>query len=168
MRDMSRPRLLIAALLGLAAMALSACGFTPLYAQPGVSPGLASIETIAPDGRLGYLVRESLDDELAYSPGKPAAYRLELKLIEHRTPRGLRVDNVASRYEYTVDAQYRLVSASSGELVRQGAVKAEVTYDEAGQPYAGIATQQDAQARVAAEVARKVRLDLSIWLAHRR
>jgi LPS-assembly lipoprotein len=156
------------ALLSVAAVALSACGFTPLYAQPGVGPGLASIQTIAPDGRLGYLVRESLDDELAYSPGKPASYRLELNLVEHRVPRGLRIDNVASRYEYTVEAHYRLVAIAGGEVVREGLVKAEVTYDEAGQPYAGIVTQQDAQARVAAEVARKVRLDLSIWLAHRR
>ncbi len=160
-----RSSLLLAALLAVAAMGLSACGFTPLYAQPGVSPVLASIETVAPDGRLGYLVRESLDDELAYSPGRPSKYRLELKLVEHRAPRGLRIDNVASRYEYTVEAHYQLVKADTGEVAREGTVRAEVTYDEAGQPYAGIATQQDAQARVAAEVARKIRLDLSIWLA---
>lgn len=161
-------RVSLAAALSLVALALSACGFTPMYAQPGVSPALASIQTVAPDGRLGYLVRESLDDELAYSPGKPAAYRLELKLIEHRTPRGLRVDNVASRYEYTVEAYYSLIDIGTGVVVREGQVKAEVTYDEAGQPYSGIATQQDAQQRVAAEVARKLRLDLSIWLSRKR
>jgi LPS-assembly lipoprotein len=154
-------------LLSLVAVALSACGFTPLYAEPGVSPGLASIQTIAPDGRLGYLVRESLDDELAYSPGKPASYRLELTLIERRSPRGLHVDNVASRYEYTVEARYRLIATPGGAIAREGHVKAEVTYDDAGAPYAAIAVHNDAQERVAAEVARKLRLDLAIWLANR-
>lgn len=159
---------LAAALLLLTAPALSACGFTPLYAEPGVSPSLSSIQTIAPDGRLGYLLRESLDDELAFDHGKPPAYRLELKLGEKRRARGLRIDNVASRYEYTVIAHYRLLDAGSGAVVREGQVQAEVTYDAAEQPYAAIATQQDAQARVAAEVARKLRLDLSIWFANRR
>jgi len=60
------------AVLGLLSFGLGGCGFTPLYASPGVSPGLSAIETIAPEGRAGALLRGSLDDALARD-GSPAA-----------------------------------------------------------------------------------------------
>jgi LPS-assembly lipoprotein len=49
--------------------------------------------------------------------------------------------------------------------VRTGSTSAAVTYDSADQPYASVAAQQDSQERAAAEVARKIQLDLAAWLA---
>jgi LPS-assembly lipoprotein len=42
----------------------------------------------------------------------------------------------------------------------------EVTYDSADQPYASIAAQQDAQQRAATEAARRIQLEVGIWLAN--
>ena len=158
-------RKLVAAALVFVSLGLSACGFTPLYATPGVSPTLASIDVVVPDGRSAYLLREHLDDAMAHDLSVPAAYRLELTIDEARYPRGVRVDNVANRYELRLTANYKLVEKASGGVIRTGVAQATVSYDSADQPYAGIAAQQDGQDRAAAEVARKIQIDLASWLA---
>jgi LPS-assembly lipoprotein len=158
-------RTLAIAVLAAASVALSGCGFTPLYAQPGVISHLASVDVVAPEGRTGFLLRQSLDDALARERGGPAAYRMNLALSEARYPRGIRIDNVATRYEYVLTAQYVLASLPSGAVAKRGTVRVELTYDSADQPYASIAAQQDAQERAAVEAARRIQLDLASWLA---
>lgn len=153
------------AVLTAAAVGLSGCGFTPLYAQQGVVSSLAAIDVVAPEGRTGFLIRESLDDAFAKNRGAPAAYRMNLSLAEARYPRGIRIDNVATRYEYVLTANYQLSSLPSGALAKRGVVRVELTYDSADQPYASIAAQQDAQQRAAVEAARRIQLELAAWLA---
>lgn len=159
-------RTLAAAALALSTMALSACaGFTPLYGRPGVEGGLSSIETVASEGRGGYLLREQLDDALTHRPGSAAAYKLYFSVNEQRFARGVRLDNVANRYELRMSVDWRLLDAKTGGEVHKGRTDVSVTYDSADQPYAAIAAQQDGQERAAAEAARKIQLDLATWLA---
>ncbi|MFL5298209.1 MAG: LPS assembly lipoprotein LptE [Phenylobacterium sp.] len=148
-----------------AALALAGCGFTPLYATPGVVSNLASIDVVAPDGRAGFLIRQHLDDAFAAHRGAPAAYRMQLSLSETRYQRGIRTDNVATRYEYVLIANYVLASLPSGAQAKRGSVRVELTYDSADQPYASIAAQQDAQDRATEEAARRIQLELAAWLA---
>lgn len=147
---------------------LAACGFTPLYGQGEVAQGLATIQVDAPEGRLGYLLREALDDAFARDQQKPARWKLAMNLVDRLKARGLRVDNVASRHELTLTADYQLIDIATGAVLRKGQASSEVTYDSADQPYAAISTQQDADRRAAAEVARKIQLDLAVWLTNRR
>lgn len=148
--------------------ALASCGFTPLYAAPGVSPGLSAIETVAPQGRTGFLLGEALDDAFARDLAKPTVWKLKVDLKETRTPRGRRVDATASRYELVLEADWTLVDAATGAVALEGATSTEVTYDRAEQAYAGIAANQDAQARAASELARKIQLQLAVWVARGR
>jgi len=157
----------IAVALGAAVLGLSACGFTPLYATPGLTSGLAAVQVVAPEGRTGYLIREHLDDALAHNRGVTPAYRMELQLAEQRYPRGLRVDNVATRYEYVLTAAYSLTHLPSGAPAKTGRVRVQLTYDSADQPYASIAAQQDVADRAAEEAARRIQLELAAWLATR-
>ena len=159
---------LLALVLLAATPVLAGCGFTPLYAQPGVGPGLSAIETIAPEGRTGYLLRESLDDALARDAAVPAAYTMKIDLKQIRTPRGRRVDSAASRYELVLDADWTLTDAATGLVAFKGVTSTEVTFDRADQPYASIAGHQDAEERAAAELARKIQLQLAIWMARGR
>ena len=162
-------RILAVGAFALATLALSACaGFTPLYGRPGVEGGLSSIETIAAEGRGGYLLREQLDDALAHRQGAPAAYRLMLSVNEQRFARGVRLDNTANRYELRMSVNWRLLDAKTGAEAHKGLTEVSVTYDSADQPYAAIAAQNDGQERAAAEVARKIQLDLATWLAGRK
>ncbi|ALL15075.1 LPS assembly lipoprotein LptE [Caulobacter henricii] len=158
-------RIFLVGALAASALGLSACGFTPLYATPGVTPGLAAIETVAPDGRAGFLLREQLDDAFVRSSGSPSAYRLTLAINEQRYARGVRVDNVANRYELRMVVNWRLLDAKTGVEVRKGRSEAAVTYDSADQPYSAIVAQNDGQERAAVEVARNIQLDLAAWMA---
>ena len=147
------------------ALGLSGCGFAPLYGQPGVASNLAAIEVEAPQGRTGFLIREHLDDAFAKDRSARPAYHMQLALAEQRYPRGVRVDNVATRYEYVLVASYALTAVPSGALAKRGTVRVELTYDSADQPYASVAAQQDAQDRAAQEAARRIQLELAAWLA---
>lgn len=147
---------------------LAACGFTPLYAVPGVSPSLAAIDVVAPQGRVGQLMREELDDALGRDLAVAPAYRLDLFYRTDRVGRGLRIDNVVSRYELVLNVEYRLVERAGGGELKRGRIKSEVTYDSIDQPYASIAAQQDAEVRAAADAARRIHLDLASWFAARR
>src|SRR4051794_31056566 len=90
----------------LASLALAGCGFTPLYSAPNVVSNLAAIDVVAPQGRAGFLIRQHLDDAFASGHAAAPAYRMQLALSEARYPRGIRTDNVATRYEYVLTADY--------------------------------------------------------------
>lgn len=152
--------------LGIAAcLGLAGCGFTPLYATPDLGSGLAAVEVVTPEGRAGALLREQLDDALGRRASLAPAYRLDVALSELRYPRGVRVDNVATRYEYVLTAAYTLSAATPGEPLKTGKVRVELSYDSADQPYASVIAQQDAQARAAQEAARRIHLELAAFLA---
>lgn len=145
-----------------AALALGGCaGFTPLYGSTGVAPALQSIEVTTPQNRLGFLLREQLNDQLARRLDMPARYRLELAVQEQRSARGLRVNNVASDFELYLRVNYKLVDAADRRVLIEGAAPVTVFYVSADAPYAGIAAQQDAQERAAGQAAVQMRLDLS-------
>jgi len=149
------------------ALLLSGCaGFKPLYAQDAVVKNLAAIQVQAPSGRTGYLIRQHLDDSFAKDHSAAPAYTMELSLGEARYPRGVRIDNVATRYEYVLTASYVLREARTQAVAKQGQVRVELTYDSADQPYASIAAQQDAQDRAADEAARRIQMELAVWLAN--
>ena len=160
-----RPMLAVGLLLA-ASAGLSACGFQPLYAQKGVVSNLAAVDVVAPAGRAGFLIREHLDDALARNRDAAPAYRMNLTLHETRYPRGIRIDNVATRYEYVLTANYVLNRLPSGGVAKRGVVRVELTYNSADQPYAAIAAQQDAEDRAAEEAARRIQLELAAWLAN--
>jgi LPS-assembly lipoprotein len=160
---------IIAALLT-AGLALAGCAgplgdFRPLYAT-AAGPALPRIQTNAPDGRTGYLLREQLDDALGLDRNQPPLYRLNLTLKEFRTPRGLRTDNVANRYELLLQTKYVLIDIGARRILTTGAVASTVTYDSADQAYAAVAANLDGQKRVAADTAQRLTIALGAYFAN--
>jgi len=156
----------LAAALGLSL--LGACaGFTPMYARPGVVAGASRIDVRTPNTRTGYLLRESLEDALAWDRSSPAAYRLTVRLDERRTPRGLDENRVATRYEVRLEANYVLTEVGTGRTVLRGSRPVNLTYDTTAQPYAGIVAQQDSQRRAADQVAEIIKTDIITHFAGR-
>lgn len=148
------------------AVALAGCGgFTPLYAAQGVSPKLAAIEVAQPDGRLGFYMREYLEDSLARDANQPPVYRLTVANRELRVPRGITISNVASRYEVDLTTNYTLTEIATGKLVTKGQVQVNVSYDVQAQPYASLTAQQDGERRVAEQAADRVRIELASYFA---
>ena len=160
---------LVALVIAGAGLAAAGCAgplgdFHPLYAT-AAGPGLSRVETLAPDGRTGYLLRESLDDALALDRSKPPLYQLNLIIKERRTPRGLRIDNVANRYELALSTQYTLVDRASRTVLTSGTLSSMVTYDSADQAYAAVAAHEDGQKRIAADTAQRLRTALAAYFA---
>jgi LPS-assembly lipoprotein len=168
----------LAVLTLIGAAPLAGCGFTPLYATPGMVPSLDAIDVVverpndprtvtdaALQTRVHFLLREQLDDELGHKAGAPTRYQLicTSKLI--RIPRGVRVNNVANRYEMNFTVSYKLTSVDSGKVLLQGVAPVIVEYDSADPPYAGVAAEQDGENRAANQAAIAIRLDLSRYFA---
>ena len=148
-----------AALAVFASLAVSACGFTPMYAEPAVGSSLRRIAVTTQDDRLGYRLREQLEDVLAWDRGATPLYRLTTEVQQNRRSLGRRIDDTATRYELTVKATWTLTPAAGGTPV-SGTETVTTTYATADQPYAAIAAQQDGEERAASELARLIRLDL--------
>jgi LPS-assembly lipoprotein len=149
------------------AAALCGCGFTPMYAIPEVSPSLTAIDVVAPQGRVGYLLREDLDDDLGRDKSATPRWRLEMSVAQARDPRGLTQQDVAERYVLAITVNFRLIDVATGKPVHTGTVASQVSYDAADAPYAGIAARQNTQERAASDAARRIQLDLATWLAAR-
>jgi LPS-assembly lipoprotein len=152
----------MAGVLAASGLLLGGCaGFTPLYAASGVAPALESVDVTVPQNRMGFLLREQLNDQLARHLDQPARYRLTLTADEQRSARGLRVNNVASDFELDLHVNYQLIENGTGKTLTSGSAPVTVFYVSADAPYAGIAAQQDAQERAANQVAILIRLELS-------
>lgn len=147
--------------------ALGGCGFTPMYAQPGVASGLTHIDVVAPKGRVGYLLRESLDDDFGHAKGEAPKYRLDMVLTELRQAHGLNANDVAQRYEFGLKVAYTLTEIATGKAVHTGVTFSNVSYDSAAQPYAAIAAAEDVQDRLASDAAQKVEVQVAAWMAAR-
>jgi LPS-assembly lipoprotein len=156
------------ALAGLAlasAAPLGGCGFTPLYAQAGVAGDLTHIQVVAPQGRVGYLLREDLDDQFGAAKGDAPKYRLEMVLNQRRQAHGLTANDTAQRYELDLTVIYTLIDVSTGKVAATGEVVSNVSYDSTNQPYAGIAARQDTQDRLASDAAQKIQIQIAAWMA---
>jgi len=138
---------------------LSACGFTPLYGDMGVSGSLSRIAVTTQDDRLGYRVREQLEDALGRDGSQTPLWRLQTDLNQSRRSLGRRIDDTATRYELTVRGAWTLIPTGGGEPLG-GVETVTTTYAAADQPYAAITAQQDGEERAAAELARLIRLDI--------
>jgi len=139
-------------------LAVSACGFTPLYGEAATA-GLSRVVVETPDTRLGYRLRERLEDALLYDRALAPAWRLDVTLDPSRRPLGRRIDDTAARYEMTLIGQWTLTPLSGGEA-RTGSETVTVTYAVSDQPYAAIAAQEDAEERAAEALAQRLRLAL--------
>jgi LPS-assembly lipoprotein len=144
---------------------LSACGFTPLYATPGMTPALTAVDLVVPHNRTGYLLEEQLDDELGHNGAVPARYQLTCTTKETRYPRGIRVNNVANRYEINLTVNYALRKAGGTRILLSGTAPVIVEYDSPDPPYAGTVANQDGENRAANQAAIQIRLALARYFA---
>jgi LPS-assembly lipoprotein len=149
-----------------ASLTLGGCiGFTPLYAAEGVTPKLQAIEVAQPSGRLGFLMHDFLSDSLARDRDQPAVYRLTFVNSEVRSPQGITISNVASRYEVDLNTSYALTEIATGKVITRGLVAVNVTYDVQAQPYAALSEAQDGERRAAEQAADRLRLELATFFA---
>lgn len=146
-------------------VSLAGCGFTPLYGDNSLTQSLAGVQVEVPShSRAGYLVRQALDDELGRARGDAPRYVVALNLYEGKAPRGVRVNNVASRYEIGLFATYSLKDAQTGAFLTSGSFTTQTTYDSVDAPYAGLAAFEEGEERAAGQAAVRLRLELARYI----
>jgi LPS-assembly lipoprotein len=165
-----------AILLCLCALALSACGFRPLYGTLGADPGAQVVfssiyvEPIANEVT-GYELRNTLISLLHASDRlEGSRYKLTMTLHEKREGVAIAADANATltRYGYTMEATYQLTDVKTNAVVTKGNEIERAGYDVAASPYATEVTLQDERRRAAQDVAEHVRLDLGVFFAQRK
>lgn len=150
-----------ALLLGLAA-GLGACNFRPMLLAKStndatVSAELAAIDIRGPDGRLGYLVRNALLDEL--NPAAldvPERYILTVRLRSRARSLAIQLDNTITRYNLTVTALFQLREKQENLVLVDSSVERVSSYNVSREPYADLIASQTAERRAAELVSRDI------------
>jgi len=156
-------------------LGLGGCVVRPLYGTAGSgatagsadgAPELATISIRPIPDRNGQLLHNDLRD-LLNPRGQPveALYDLEVVLSEGVRESGLRRTETATRGTLTMQADYRLVSRETQEVVTRGRGQSIVGFNLVDSGFANHVSRQSAQERAIREVAQEIRRRLALYLA---
>ena len=144
---------------------LGGCGLRPMYAGGASGPvasSLAAISVAPIPERAGWLMRNALVDKLGgENPGAP--YRLEVDLDDDISGFGIRGDRSVTRERRTLRARYRLVQASSGQVLLDATAGSDAGIDVVSSPYATVAAEQTALERLSKVVADQIVARLALF-----
>ena len=150
------------------ALALSACGFRPMYGQradaPAIAQELAAVEVAEISDRLGQLVRTAITDRI--TPGGGPAnprYTLQVRVLEEREDVGIRPDASITRANYRLSATFDLVEIASDTVLITGTTWSQTAFDVVQQDFATVSAELAAQRRLADEVADEITTRLAIY-----
>ena len=156
------------ALLILGALACSACGLRPLYADGSGGPVASTLRSVsvAPiEGQIGWLVRNELNERLGSNADGDAAYRLEVELNDNVTGFGIRGDRATTRERRTLRARYRLIDLKNGGVVLDATAGSDAGIDVVSSEYATIAAEQTALERLSEVVSDQIVGRLGLFAA---
>lgn len=154
-------------LIVLMALMTAACGFSPMYAQPGGQSAIGPVQVSLIEGRAGHVLRTELTRLLAVEQNSAAApMQLDITLRERIRPLGIRLDESATRAELTLTANY-VLTPPQGRAVR-GSVFTIVDFEIPTAAFGEIAAQDDARDRAAETMAQRFRAELALRVAQAR
>ena len=142
-------------LLGLAALPLAACGFTPAYGPGGGATKLRGrVAVQAPTTRQDFDFVARIESRL----GRPqaAAYDLTYTINATRQSGGITADNETTRYTLRGTADWTLTDRATDTRVAGGSVRAFASWSATGTTVAGLAAEDDAARRLAVMLADQV------------
>jgi LPS-assembly lipoprotein len=157
---------------GLAALALSGCGFQPLYGGSTVggarlSEVMASVDVVPIPGRVG----QKLRNELIFANtggGNPAPtrYRLEIAIKESVTDQLVQITGDATGQVYQLDATFKLIDSASGKLVFQGQSISRAPYNRFQEIFANVRARYDAENRAARTMSDSIKTQVAAYLSN--
>jgi LPS-assembly lipoprotein len=148
---------------------LGGCGLRPLYAGGAsgrVATSLAAISVAPIPERAGWLTRNALIDRLG-GENDNAPYRLEVDLDDDISGFGIRGDRSVTRERRTLRARYRLVQASTGQVLLDATAGSDAGIDVVSSPYATVAAEQTALERLSKVVADQIVARLALYASSR-
>lgn len=152
--------------------ALSACGFSPLYGEygvsdaPGVTEALTTVRIRPLPDRQGQKLRQVLRERIQ-PKGLSAhpAYDLDVQLATRIEEVGIRLDATSSRANFILTATFFLTE--SGARIYSDRVQAIISYNILDEQYATVASQADAENRAIRRVGEEIKTRLAVFLRDR-
>ena len=148
-------------------LAISACGFQPLYSSKGSENIIADFSDIqiAPiKDRIGQMLSNELKHLLnpLREPVNPK-YRLIAILSESTYSLAVKKTALATRANLTVSSTHKLVDTQSRVTITSGTNSITVSYNIYSSHYATLSAEKDAKKRAVKELAQDIRLQMGAF-----
>ena len=138
----------------LAALALAACGFAPVYGPGGTGTRLQDkVRTADPRTPDDFAFAGRIAERLGPDGTR---YELDWRLRIAVVPKAITPDEITTRYSLNGTASYVLTEIASGRTVARGQVSSFTSYSTTGTTIATLAAEQDAHKRLARLLADQV------------
>ncbi|ATQ55391.1 LPS assembly lipoprotein LptE [Paracoccus yeei] len=138
----------------LAAFALAACGFAPVYGPGGTGTRLQDkVRTADPRTPDDFAFAGRIAERLGPDGTR---YELDWRLRIAVVPQAITPDEITTRYSLNGTASYVLTEIASGRTVARGQVSSFTSYSTTGTTIATLAAEQDAHKRLARLLADQV------------
>lgn len=138
----------------LAALALPACGFAPVYGPGGTGTRLQDkVRTADPRTPDDFAFAGRIAERLGPDGTR---YELDWRLRIAVVPQAITPDEITTRYSLNGTASYVLTEIASGRTVARGQVSSFTSYSTTGTTIATLAAEQDAHKRLARLLADQV------------
>ena len=157
---------------GLMPLALSGCGFQPLYG--GTTAGgqrlsevMAGVEINPIPGRVGQKLRNELI--FANTGGSRAAasrYRLDIAIKESVTDQLVQITGDATGQVYQLDATFQLIDSASGKVLLQGKAISRAPYNRFQEIFANVRARYDAENRAARTISESIKIQVAAFLTN--
>jgi LPS-assembly lipoprotein len=147
-------------------LALSGCGFEPLYARrDGQQLPAFRIDPIS--NRSGQILRNYLIDRLAPTGQRTGGYSISIQLYEPNQVLALRRDDVISRLGYSATAAFQ-VRGPDGKSLMAGSSSFATDYEVTNSEFATLAAERNARERVLELISDDIRQQIFVELEARR
>jgi LPS-assembly lipoprotein len=154
------------------ALALSSCGWAPLYADPETGPASEELRAVEVDpisaGRIGQRLEIALRNSLNPSgEPTPPRYRLQSVLATNLTNLGIQSQGLATLGKLDVAVTYYLSDIHSGADLLVNTVHVANTFDLNPNQYSTTVGEDDAAVRGVAELDQEIVTRLTLFFQRR-
>lgn len=163
-------RFLKALALSFSATFLAACGFTPVHQTSADGSNLRDIyvqlekgANVA-DNQAGFAMTQRLRDRIGVNSTTPK-YTLEIEPRYRRALLGITDQDVASRFDITVTAKYKLLDTKTGDELSSGSVSSISTFGAARGPFGVITADNVGVEQASSETADRLIVELARYFA---
>jgi len=163
-------RFLVAAALG-ASVALTGCGWAPLYADPQTGPASEELRAVQVDPileRIGQRLEIALRNSLNPSgEPTPARYRLRTTLSTSLSNLGIQSQGLATLGKLDIFATYFLIDMQSGNNLLVNTLHVANTFDLNPNQYSTTVGEDDTAVRSVAELDQEITTRLTLFFQRR-
>ena len=163
--------LLIVAVALFSGLAVSACGYRPLYGQaatnPKVEANMSAVSIAHISDRIGQKMHTELERRL--HPRGTAAmttHSLRVSLSESSSNFGVARDTSATRADLRLTAKYSLIRNDDSRQVASGSLFAVVSHNILGSDYATLVAGNDARDRAIVDMGEQLERRMAIYFTN--